>query len=110
MSLNTATNENPTDTDAYVIQILVDGGLASDSFLAFWDVGGTNTWVAAGETFIAAAYNSLTHTVGDYGFDSATNSVWAVVDYGGSFAAIPEPTTALAGLLLTAGLLRRRRK
>jgi autotransporter-associated beta strand protein len=102
-------NISGTGSDAYVIQILVDGGLASDSFLAFWDVGGTNTWVAAGETFIAEAYNSLTHTVGDYGFDSVTNSVWAVVDYGGSFTAIPEPTSALAGLLLTAGLLRRRR-
>jgi uncharacterized protein (TIGR03382 family) len=49
--------------------------------------------------------------LGAYGYDSTgTGNVWAVVNYGGSFAAIPEPTSALAGLLLTAGLLRRRRK
>jgi fibronectin-binding autotransporter adhesin len=96
-----------TGSDNYVLQILADGGIASDSFLAWLD--GSNTWVAAGTNFVTGAYDSMTHTFGDYGFDSGNNSVWAVVNYGGSFAAVPEPTSALAGLLLGAGLLRRKR-
>ena len=50
-------------------------------------------------------------TVGDYGFDAVTGSAWAVLSptTTASYSLIPEPTSALAGLLLGAGLLRRRR-
>jgi hypothetical protein len=95
-----------TTTDTYVVELTV-GGMASDSFLAWLD--GSNNWVAAGSNFITGAWNS-SYTLGDYGFDPSTSSAWAVVDFGGSFSAIPEPGTALAGLLLGAGLLRRRRR
>jgi autotransporter-associated beta strand protein len=96
-----------TAGDTYVLSLF--GGLASDSFLARLD-DSTNSWIAAGTNFLGSiAYNSGTHILGDYGFDSTNNSVWAVVNYGDSFAAVPEPTSALAGLLLGAGLLRRKR-
>ena len=57
------------------------------------------------------AYNPLTDfDLGDYGVDTATNHVWAVLDHNSQFATTPEPTAAaflgLGTLLLAA---RRRR-
>lgn len=94
-----------TGSDAYVLQ-LTASGLAGDSVLGW--LNPSNQWVNAGITFFNTAYNNSL-TVGNYGFDSNTGSLWAVVNQGGSFAAIPEPTSALVGLLIAAGFLRRRR-
>lgn len=94
-----------TATDAYVLQ-LTASGLAADSVLGW--LNGSSQWVAAGTTYFDTAYNNIL-TVGNYGFDSSTGSLWAVVNHGGSFAAVPEPTSAVVGLLIGAGLLRRRR-
>jgi uncharacterized protein (TIGR03382 family) len=42
---------------------------------------------------------------GQFTFSNSSNTlIWT------AYSAIPEPTSALAGLLLTAGLLRRRRE
>jgi autotransporter-associated beta strand protein len=76
---------------------------------AFWNTPyGTQTWNMSaifGQAFNLGAFTSVqTSTdVSDYGSFSisGTSLTWT---------AIPEPTSALAGLLLTAGLLRRRRK
>lgn len=49
--------------------------------------------------------------LGAHGYDFAggTRTVWAVLNHNSEFSMIPEPSTALAGLLLAAGMLRRRR-
>ncbi|MFM7181806.1 MAG: hypothetical protein ACKO2G_10140 [Verrucomicrobiales bacterium] len=95
-----------TGTDNYVVQLTV-AGLASDSRLAFWNTH-TSAWAHAGTNFFAGeTWAFASRNVGDYGFDG-TGSAWAVVDgifsgFSGSFTVIPEPTSALGGLLLTAG-------
>jgi fibronectin-binding autotransporter adhesin len=101
------TISNSGEFDQFVLQLVVSGS-ASDTVLGW--LNGSNEWVAAGVgTTILGAYNPSYTTVGQYGFDVTTGSAWAVVNTGGSYSLIPEPTSALAGLLLTAGLLRRRR-
>jgi autotransporter-associated beta strand protein len=97
-------------SDSIVLQLFA-GSLGSDSRLGWLD--GSNLWANVGSNAFGAWDNSLTYALGDYGYDSGTGAVWAVVDgsfTGGSFTVIPEPSTALGGLLLTAGLLRRRRR
>ena len=97
-----------TGTDAYVLQLFT-GTLAADNRLGW--LNGGNDWVNVGTGTDLGVWNiASTYTVGDYGYDSGTGSVWAVVgNQTGSFSVIPEPTSALAGLLIGAGLLRRRR-
>jgi autotransporter-associated beta strand protein len=114
-----------TGSDLYVLQ-LTASGQDSTSVLAYnngsiWDLAvtgntGTNNATTAQQNFAGsfADFQTLFGTTlgayqGAYGLDVSTNSLWAVVNYGGSFAAVPEPTGALAGLLLGSGLLRRRR-
>ncbi len=62
---------------------------------------------SAFQTF--AGSMNLADYQGAYGIDTTTNNLWAVVNYGGTFTAVPEPISALVGLLIGAGLLRRRR-
>lgn len=111
-------------------RLFATGGLAADSILGAAN-GGIWEWAVDGNTGangVSAVQNytgtfasligggSLADFLGSFGFDpdaggTGVGGVWAVVDYGsvGGFAAIPEPTSALAGLLIGAGLLRRRR-
>jgi len=56
-------------------------------------------------TFTAGNY-TLVNTTGEGAFSLAGN---ATTGYSVTWTAVPEPTSALAGLLITAGLLRRRR-
>ena len=47
-----------------------------------------------GSNAIVRAYNASTdYQLGLYGFDSKTNTAWAVVDHNSEFAVIPEPST-----------------
>jgi autotransporter-associated beta strand protein len=123
VSANAATTGIADDTDTFVIQLSA-AALATDSVLA-WDNG--SSWVNAvagnkGTNTTNSNYlnyqGSFADFLNSYTFDAATmlgaygvggNTVWAVVDHTGSFAAIPESTSALVGLLIGAGLLRRRR-
>ncbi len=113
-----------TGSDAYVLQ-LTASGLAGDSVLGsinggVWDfavagnVGNTalpgqQNYMGSFADFQISFGSVLNSYIGAFGYDSGGTSVWAVVNHGGTFAAIPEPTSALAGLLIAAGLLRRRR-
>jgi hypothetical protein len=58
------------------------------------------------------AWNSGFTTVGQYGIDSATSTVWAVTDHNSQFVVVPEPgTLGLSAMCLAGGIwyLRRRR-
>jgi len=107
--------------ETFVLQMTYDSALAAslggEITLTYYDSG---SWVNAvlgniGGTanFVAGAYDSSLFTLGNYGFDAATNTAWAVLNHNSQFAvaAIPEPSTyALLGLGLLATLLRRRRR
>jgi len=106
------------ETDVFVLQLAVTG-LTADSFLA-WYNSDTNTWVNAvlgnygGTMFFAGdgAYDPLTDfNLGTYGVDTATGTVWAVLNHNSDFAVVPEPSTcALLALGLgTAAIAYRRR-
>lgn len=59
------------------------------------------------------AYSDSYFTLGDYGVDTAHNTVWAVVNHNSQFAAVPEPATiallAAGGFFLLGYGWRRRR-
>jgi fibronectin-binding autotransporter adhesin len=122
-SLSGTTVVSGSQTDTFVIQLSATG-LATDSVLG-WNQSGTWVNAVTGNTgagglagsyaqsfadFLTAngGFNSST-MLGAYGFDSGSSSVWAVVNHNSEFAAIPELSNTLAGLLIGAGLLRRRR-
>jgi len=98
-----------------------DATLGYQNGSSIWDLAvtgntGTNNATATQQNyagsftaFQTAFGSTLSDYQGAYGIDTTNNSLWAVVNYGGTFSAVPEPTTALAGVLLGAGLLRRRR-
>jgi hypothetical protein len=80
----------------------------ADSGNAFWNTPfGTQTWTMAsifGSAFTSGAFQSVqTNT------DVSARGSFTITGSSLTWTAVPEPTSALAGLLLTAGLLRRRR-
>jgi fibronectin-binding autotransporter adhesin len=92
-------------------------GTGGTGSFVFDFMGSTPVW---GETYTLATFGSLAggFTEGDVtpfshtnlGAGSYSTSYFTLTGTSLTFTAIPEPGTALAGLLLTAGLLRRRRK
>jgi autotransporter-associated beta strand protein len=118
-----------TGTDAYVLQI-VAAGLQSDSVLG-WKNGSVWDWAVNGNTgnnataamrnfmgsfsaFQTAFGTNLNSYIGAFGYDAnaggtGVGGVWAVLNHNSEFSGIPELSNILAGLLLGAGLLRRRR-
>ncbi|CAN5580088.1 hypothetical protein BH09VER1_BH09VER1_32260 [soil metagenome] len=105
-----------TGSSIFVLQLSMTS-VAAGSYLGWLDPN-TNQWVNAvfGNTgtnnilFVNGAYdNNL--VLGHYGVDTATGSVWAVLNHNSDFAAVPEPSTValcLAGLLILAMLQHRR--
>jgi fibronectin-binding autotransporter adhesin len=104
-----------TGTDIFVLQLSMTS-IDADSFLGWLDTNGN--WVNAvlGNTgpnaivFIDGAYDGNL-VLGHYGVDTATGTVWAVLNHNSDFAIIPEPSTcALAIGTLFGALLRCRRR
>lgn len=118
-----------TDTDVFVLQLTLEGPIGSESFLALLSGG---SWINAtsligGGGEYAGSYGSYadflaghggsfnaTTMLGAYGVDVANGSVWAVINYGGEFAVVPEPTIthfltmSLGSLFLIVAIRRRR--
>jgi hypothetical protein len=83
-------------------------GVATDDFWANavgQNAGGTSTF-AGNRPFAPGDATNL----GLFGVDTDTNTVWAVVNHEGQFAAIPEPGTLSVLGLGMLGLLTRRRR
>ncbi len=59
--------------------------------------------------FVMGAWND-SYALGTYGLDTDANTVWAVVDHSGAFAAVPEPSSifALFALMVIIGFRNRR--
>jgi hypothetical protein len=58
-----------------------------------------------------AAWQPGDLTLGDWGVNTASNTVWAVVDHNSDFAAVPEPgTLALLGVAWAIGLINYTRR
>jgi autotransporter-associated beta strand protein len=103
-----------TGADIFVLKLKV-AALTSSSRLGWLD--GSNRWVNAVEgniggtarLFANQAYDPLTmFQLGNYGYDTATNSVWAVLNHNSAFSVIPEPgVVGLVVLGLAAVALRR---
>lgn len=99
--------------------------IESGNYLGWYDTS-TNSWTNAvlgnsnaGTVGLSGfqgdrAYNAGTDFVlGHWGYDSANNTVWAVIDHNSEFivAAVPEPgTVVMVGLGLAGVLLGRRRR
>lgn len=100
-----------TGSDIFVLQLSMTS-VGANSYLGWLDTN-TNQWVNAvdGNTglndiqFINGAYDGNL-VLGHYGVDTATGSVWAVINHNSDFAAVPEPSTlallsvTLCGMLL----------
>lgn len=100
-------------------------------FLAVWDPN-TSTWVNAVDLNVNAdgsevekavslswsdfaAANGITDVnlsdyLGSWGFDTDTNTVWAVIDHNSDFAVIPEPASLMLLMAGMGALLRRSRR
>jgi fibronectin-binding autotransporter adhesin len=76
-------------------------GIGDDSWTGAVNAnfGGTSNFVGD------HAYNSGYFVLGDYGVDTANNVVWAVINYSGQFAVVPEPSTLVLLGIGAVGLL-----
>lgn len=94
-------------------QFNIDLGTNVDFTDSFWDTN--RSWEIFTNGTITNGANFLLNLQGDglTSYNSAGGSSIGYFSFNGSntmnWTAVPEPSTALAGLLLTAGLLRRRR-
>jgi hypothetical protein len=98
-----------------VFKIVLGGGNAFTD--AFWNSDKTwnNIFTGAGATTnLASIFSSMSGTGITYGSGQGTVAGEGYFTFSGTstlnWTAVPEPTSALAGLLITAGLLRRRRR
>lgn len=105
-----------TGGDVFVLAMSYSG-TPDTAFIQWWN---GSSWVNAidgnsvtGGTFFAdTAYDEAAHfALGNYGFDSNTNTAWAVLDHNSDFVVVPEPATfaALFGLLALGLAFYRRR-
>ncbi|MGL5019374.1 MAG: autotransporter-associated beta strand repeat-containing protein, partial [Luteolibacter sp.] len=97
-----------TDTIFKVILGTTAAAGIADTGNAFWNTpSGTQTWTMAsifGAAFTSGAFQSVQTST-----DVSAQGSFTITGTSLTWTAVPEPTSALAGILLGAGLLRRRR-
>ncbi len=85
----------------------------NDSGNAFWNTAyGTQEWSMTslfGKNFTSGLFTSVETYDSTGVFDVSSKGSFTITGTSLTWTAVPEPTSALAGLLITAGLLRRRR-
>ena len=85
-----------------------------DSGNAFWNTPyGTQVWSMTslfGQNFTSGMFTSVETFDADGAFDVSAMGTFTITDTSLTWAAVPEPSSAMAGLLIGAGLLRRRRR
>lgn len=122
-------------TDVIVLQLTLPGTISDEFYLAWLN---NNEWVNAvlgntggaldggiygalvtgesglrgiGLSYQAAGISATMDYLGAWGYDTASGSVWAVINHNSSFAAVPEPSTwLLVGLGAGVVLYGRRRR
>jgi fibronectin-binding autotransporter adhesin len=108
---------NASDSVSVGGSLTVDSGaifkiVSSTAFTdVFWNT--TRSWnVFGGKAFNAFTLNFIANNIAQVAGDFASEGAFTFTNSNTNltWTAVPEPTSALAGLLLTAGLLRRRRK
>ena len=101
-------------TGTSIFTIVLGSGSYADNF---WNTNKTwsNIYISSGLTDLSSLFTSIAGSSLDYdsGTQRATAAGHGYFTFNGSstmsWTAVPEPTSALAGLLIGAGLLRRRR-
>jgi autotransporter-associated beta strand protein len=100
-----------SNSDATSDQLLLSGAFTKGS-AGFWsfDFNGTGM---LNQIYTLVTFGSTTFNQSDFGYSNLGGGYTGTFTITGgntlTFTVIPEPSTALAGLLLTVGLLRRRR-
>ena len=102
-----ALNGGGGQTAPFVLQMSYDSDVspgtsaADDPLYLAWLDPATGLWVNAVDgnvgtnsgNFEVAAYPNGDTTLGDWGVNTANQTVWAVVNHDGDFAVVPEPST-----------------
>lgn len=85
----------------------IDGNIGNTATLAMQDYYGSYD-----QFIVEFSGYTLSQTIGAYGWDPFTQSVWAVLNHNSEFAVIPEPSSAilLAGGIALLAARRRREK
>ena len=131
LNLSGMTNSG-SQTDLFVLQMSYDpyllaggtaaaAGLAAAGDIYLVSQNGNGQWVNATSLNIGGtsqfmgmgAWTSADTTLGEYGVNTANDTVWAVLDHNSQYAVVPEPSTLLllgAGAIGLLGYRWRRRK
>ena len=87
--------------------VAISGG-QSDTWLGYYNIAtGHFDKAALGDSgatpvFVLGAYDPNTdYHLGYYGLDTVNHTAWAVVDYDGTFAVVPEPGTDVIALFMS---------
>jgi hypothetical protein len=110
---HSTTNKNLTIADGAIFRIVLGSSVDFNDVDNFWDTdrswqvfddATSNLFSTTGNFTVDASDANYTpyYPGGGFSFDNTTGTL--------NWTAVPEPSSALAGLLLGAGLLRRRRK
>jgi fibronectin-binding autotransporter adhesin len=122
-----ALSGNSGQTAPFVLQMDYDSvvlpgtSAASDPLLLAWLDPATGEWVNAIDgnfgmnegTYHLGAWPEGALTLGDWGVNTANDTVWAVVNHNSNFAVVPEPSTQVLlgfGAIALLGCARRRRR
>ncbi len=99
-----------TEDTGTIFRIVLGSGV--EVVDGFWDTPNTShTWsdIFSGFSSLTGGFHTSNIEVIGGPENFATHGSFSITSSSLTWTAVPEPTTALAGLLLTAGLLRRRR-